>query len=190
MGWIKSNDNSSIFLTWLYARGYNIYAPSIQSLPLFITFCQTFERCHIPLVYPSLLMCHIDRPIAWISSSLVFTGSLAVVLSLWRSDRNSMDSEEKMTLGGTELHHSSWQYKESHRCCSHGHLAPLAMEDSWTSTVLTRYKSMRLKSLRKSERTTARNPLQHKRWTYPCYRPVNAEHQQRWTHWWCTIGKR
>ena len=51
-----------------------------------------------------------------------------------------------MTLGGTEPHHSSWQCKVSHRCCCHGPLAPLAMGDSGTSTVLTRYDSMRLRS--------------------------------------------
>ena len=29
-GWTKCNDNSSIFLTWLYSQGYNIYVPSLQ----------------------------------------------------------------------------------------------------------------------------------------------------------------
>ena len=46
--------------------------------------------------------------------------------------------------------------------------------------------SMRLQSLDQSERTTTRDPVQHKRWTYLCYRTVNTEHQQRWTRWWCT----
>ena len=46
--------------------------------------------------------------------------------------------------------------------------------------------SMRLRSLHQSERTTARDPVQYKRWTYPCYKAVNREHQQRWTRWWCT----
>ena len=62
------------------------------------------------------------------------------------------------TFGGTEPHHSSWQCKESHRCC-HGSLAPLTMGDSGTSTILTRYESMRLRSLHQSERTTARDPV-------------------------------
>ena len=91
-----------------------------------------------------------------------------------------------MTHGDTEPHHSSWQCKESH-CCCHGPLVPLAMGDSGTSTTLTRYESMWLQSLRQSERITVRDPVQHKRWTYPCYRAVNMEHQQKWTHWWCTI---
>ena len=60
-------------------------------------------------------------------------------------------------------------------------LAPLAMGNSGTSTVLIRYESMRLRSLHQSERSTTRDPVQHKRWTYPCYRAVNLEHQQRWT---------
>ena len=45
----------------------------------------------------------------------------------------------RTTLGGTEPHHSSWQCKESHRCCCHRPLASLEMGDSGTSTVLTRY---------------------------------------------------
>ena len=79
--------------------------------------------------------------------------------------------EQTTTLGSrpTEPHHSSWQCKESHRSC-HTPLAPLQMGDSGTSTVLTRYESMRLRSLRQSERTAARNPVQHKIWTYLCCR--------------------
>ena len=42
-------------------------------------------------------------------------------------------------------------------------------------------------SLRQSERTAARDPVLHKRWTYTCNRAVNMKHQQRWTRWWCTI---
>ena len=93
----------------------------------------------------------------------------------------SRAQENTTTLGGTEHHHSSWQCKEPHRCCCHGSLAPLAMGVSGTFTILTRYESMRLPSLRQSERTSASDPVQHKRWTYPCYRVVSTEHQQRWT---------
>ena len=117
-------------------------------------------------------MFRIVRLITRISSYILCcTGSLAVVLSLWRRDRNRMDSEENDTLGGTDPHHSSGQCKESH-CCYHGSLAPLALGDSGTSNVLTRYESMWLRSVRQSERTTARDPVQHKRWTHPCYRAV------------------
>ena len=45
---------------------------------------------------------------------------------------------------------------------------------------------MRLRYHRRSEGTTARDPVQHKRWTYTCYSAVNTEHQQRWKRWWCT----
>ena len=38
--------------------------------------------------------------------------------------------------------------------------------------------SMQLWSLRQNKRITARDPVQHKRWTYLCYRAVNMEHQQ------------
>ena len=35
-----------------------------------------------------------------------------------------------------------------------------------------------------------RDPVQHKRWTYPCYSAVNTEHQQRWTRWWFMMPSR
>ena len=65
-------------------------------------------------------------------------------------------------------------------------LAPLAMGDPGTSTILIWYVlSIPLRFLHQSERITVRDTVQHKRWTYPCYRAVNKEHQQRWTCWWC-----
>ena len=78
--------------------------------------------------------------------------------------------------------HSSWQCKESHSCCYHGHLAPLSMGDSKISTVITRCESMRLRSLRQSGRITARDQVQHKGWTYLCW----TEQKLIWTRWWCT----
>ena len=64
-----------------------------RPLPLFITFCQMFGRRLTPSARPSLLTFGIDHPIVRIRSSLSYcTGSLAVVLSLWRRDRNRMDS--------------------------------------------------------------------------------------------------
>ena len=86
----------------------------------------------------------------------------------------SSRAQEKATmLGGTEPHLSSWQHKEAHRCCCPGPLVPLAKGDSGTSTILTRYESTWFLSLCQSERTTARDPVQHMRWTYPCYKVVN-----------------
>ena len=46
--------------------------------------------------------------------------------------------EKTTTLGGTEPQHSSWQRKECRRCC-HRSLASLALRNSGTSTVLTRW---------------------------------------------------
>ena len=81
----------------------------------------------------------------------------------------SSSTQEKMTtLGGTELHNFSWQCKKWH-CCNRRRLTPLEMGDSGTSTILTQYESMQLQSLCQSEKTTARNLVQHYRWTYPCY---------------------
>ena len=45
-------------------------------------------------------------------------------------------TQEKVKTGATKPHHSSWQCKESHRCCR-GPLAPLTMRDSATSTLFT-----------------------------------------------------
>ena len=81
------------------------------------------------------------------------------------------------TLGGTEPHHSSWQCKESHRCCCHVPLSPLAMGDSGTSTILTRYESMRLHLFAK-----VKEQLRD-----PCYSGVSKGHQQRWKLWWSAL---
>ena len=99
---------------------------------------------------------------------------------------SSSAQEKTTTLGGIEPHHSSSYCKKSHRCCCHGSLAPLEMGISGIFTAITRYESMRLRSLRQNERTTGRDLVQYKRWTYPRYRAVNTKHQQRWTRWWCT----
>ena len=96
---------------------------------------------------------------------------------------SSSTQEKTVTLGGTGPHHSSRQCKESHHCCFHRPLVPLAIGDSGTSTILTQYGTMRFRSLRQSERTTVRDPGQHKRWSYPCYRVVDMEHQQKWMCW-------
>ena len=132
---------------------------NIVTLPL-ITFYHIFGRHRTPSARPSLLMFRADRPIVRISSSLVLyriprSGSYSTTF-VQRSGENE-------TLRGTEPHYSSFQCKESHRCCCHGHLAPLTMGDSVTSILFTRYESMRLRSLRQIERTTVRNPIQHKR---------------------------
>ena len=59
---------------------------------LFNHLCQMFVRRCTPSVRPSLLMFRPDHPIARISSPLVLYRVFALVLSLWRSDRNRMDS--------------------------------------------------------------------------------------------------
>ena len=70
---------------------------------------------------------------------------------------NSSTAQEKTTtLRGTVTHHSSWQCNESHRCCCHWPLAPLAIGDSRRSAVLTRYESMRLRFPRQSKKKRLR----------------------------------
>ena len=45
---------------------------------------------------------------------------------------------------------------------------------------------MRLRYVRQSERTTARDAVQYKRLIYPYYRVIITEHEQRWACWLCT----
>ena len=79
-------------------------------------------------------------------------------------------THEKTTiLGGTELHHSSWQCKGSHLCCCHGPLAPLAMGDSGTSTVLTRCDYDMFTKVKQGPSIT-------QEMNFPCYRAVNMGH--------------
>ena len=145
-------------------------------------YLSPFAKCLEGVVLKSAMFC-IDSFIGRISSSMCGTGLSQWYFHFGEEFVIAWTPEKTTTLGGTEPHHSSWQCKESHHRC-HGPLAPLEMENSGTSTVLTRYEFMRLSSLHQSERATARDPVQHKRWTYPCYRAVNTEHQQRWTRWW------
>ena len=70
-GFNKNKGNSSISDMALFTRVQDIYIPSIESLHLFINFCQMFRRCRTPSACPCLLMFRINRPRARISSSLV-----------------------------------------------------------------------------------------------------------------------
>ena len=65
--------------------------------PLFI-FCQMFGRRRALSACPPLLMFRINRLIARQVHLLYCTGVLAVVLSVWRRDRNHMDSYRVSTV--------------------------------------------------------------------------------------------
>ena len=178
MCWIISNDNSSIFLTWLYSQRYNVYVTSIQSSPYLSYFSLMFGRCRTPTVRLSLLLFRIDCPIVHISTSLVLCrvfrcGSFTLPKRSWshglRRKRRHLVVQNPISLNDNVRSHTS-----------------ATMGGSVTSSVHTRYGSIRLRSLRQSERTTARDRVQHKGWTFPCYRAVNKEYEQRWARWWCT----
>ena len=86
------------------------------SAPLFITFFQMFRRCRTPSARPSLLIFHIDH-IDWYVYLLCCIGSLAVIRSLRRRDRNRMDSYRVSTVDVPESHISSgaigpWQQQQ------------------------------------------------------------------------------
>ena len=146
--------------------------------PLIYHFWQMFVTRRTPSARPFFIF-HVDRSITRIQyiHLLYCTWSFAVVHSLWRRVRNSMDSGE--------IDDTWWFRTPPFLMAMQGVTALLsrtfcamAMGDSGTSTLLTRYESMRLRSLGQSERTTARNAIQHERWTYPCYRAVSKEHQR------------
>ena len=118
-------------------------------------------------------------------NSCVVPGPSQWFFLLWRKDRNRMDSYRVSTADVPEASIASgargpWQQQQCDTLHCH--------EEWWGSVPPSVFspESMRLRSLRQSEITTVRDPVQYKRWTQPCYRAVNTEHQQRWTHWWCT----
>ena len=83
-----------VLFTGVHLCTFNIVAP------IFITFCQMFGSCLTPSARPSLLMFHINRPIARITSTLELY--LAVVLSLWRRYYTPMDSCRVSTVNVQE----------------------------------------------------------------------------------------
>ena len=102
------------------------------------------------------------------------TESHAVVLSLWRRDRNRMDSGENDDTRWYRTLTFFMTLQEVTPYC-HGPFAPLVMRDTETATVFTRYESMLLRSLRKSERTIARDPVQDKRYSGQSIRNINKD---------------
>ena len=66
--------------------------------PLLIIFNQMFGMRRTPSARPSLLIFRTDHPIARISSSLVVYRVPRSVLSLWRRDRNRLDSYRVSTV--------------------------------------------------------------------------------------------
>ena len=92
----------------------------------------------------------------WTVHLLYCTGSSQWFFHFGEETIIAWTPEKPKTLGGTETHHSSWQFKELHRRCCHGSRALLAMGDSGTFTMLTWFQSIWLRSLRQIERTTAR----------------------------------
>ena len=77
---------------WYFWHGFNIVTP------LFITVCQMFGSRRTPSVPPSLLVFCIDRSKARVSSSIVLYRVPRSVLSLWRRNRNRMESYRVSTV--------------------------------------------------------------------------------------------
>ena len=70
VGWKVMNGTYDIYDMALFTRVQHLFNSNIVA-PLFITFCQMFERHRTPSACKFLLMFSIDRPIARISSSLL-----------------------------------------------------------------------------------------------------------------------
>ena len=97
------------------------------------------------------------------------TGSLAVFRSLWRGDCNRM----------THIWRVPWMFQnislpaaQEVRDSSGVTLCIVIKNDGVLYHQVSSFfhESMRLQSPRQSEGTTARDPVQCKRWTYPCCR--------------------
>ena len=123
---------------------------------------------------PSLLMFRIDRPIARISSSLV----------LYRVPRSgSVTSAERIVITWTHIRWVRWMFQnlalpaaqKVRDCSSSVTLCIVMKNDGFLYHKVSSFtpQSMELQSLRQSERSTAKDPVQHERWTYPCYRAVS-----------------
>ena len=143
-----------------------------------LPYLSPFAKClegNLHHQHVHFFMFPIDWPVALITYLSCCTGFLVVVLLLWRRDRNCMDSYQVSMVDVPEsLIASNARGPWQQRCDSlHCH------ENSWVlyhQVSSFPPESMRLRSLCRSERTTARDPVQHKIWIYPCYRAVNTEH--------------
>ena len=88
-------------------------------------------------------------------------------------------------LGGLKLPDICLTGKETPKKPHPGNLSRPGIEpgpNAWQARMLP--PDQQRWTIRQSERTTTKDPVQHKRWTYPWYRAVNREHQQRWTRCW------
>ena len=146
-----------------------------------------FGKYLTPSALSTLLMFCIYHTVARISSSLLCcTRSLSVVLSLWRRDRNRMNSGEN---------DDTWWYRTPSFFMTMQGVTPLlswtscitAMGDSGTYIVFTRHWiHVIIVSLPKWKNHCEGPSTTQEMKTFPCYRAINMEHQQRWMCWWCT----
>ena len=102
---------------------------------------------------------------------LCSTRSFAVVLSLWRIAQNRMDSYRVNTVD-VPVSHPCHRRKKSVTAADVWLLAMPMKNDGVLYHQVSSFSSvsMRLRSLLQGERTTARDPVKHKRWIYSCNR--------------------
>ena len=170
----KCNGNILIFLTWLYSQGYNIYVLPIQSLPFIYHLLPNVWKaaCTIrasifvdvpywpPFSTDKFISCVVSGPSQWFfhfGEEIVIAG-IHIGWVRWMFQNLPLPAAQEVRDSSSAtpyivMKNDGIVYHQMASCSS---------------------ESMRLRSLRQSERTTARDPVQHKRWTYPCYM---AEHQ-------------
>ena len=169
-------------------RGTTFMYLQYSRSPLFITFCQMFGRRRTPSARPSLLMFCIDRSIARINSSLVLyrvprSGSFTLVKRSYshglKTKRRHLVLQNRIILYDNARSHITaavtdllrrWKWEILEHPPYSPDMSPCDYD------LFTKVK----KPLRRA-------PVQHKISTYPCYRAVNTEHQQRLTSWWYTM---
>ena len=157
----------TLFTGIQHLYNFNIVAP------LFITIAKSLEG----------VVHHQRVHLSWFSVLTALHGkvhlvccteSLVVFFSFWRRDCNRMDSGEN---------DDTWWYRTPSFFITMQTVTPLQWEILKHAPYSPDMSPCEI-YLRQSERTTAKGPIQHNRWTYQCYREVNTD-KQRWTPWWC-----
>ena len=171
----------SLFLK--YRKLSRIFLENFKNLILtiFVPVTVIENICFYPILINFILFHQMAYQLIWVAN----TGALTVVLSLWQRDHNHMDSYRMSTMDVPESPSAS----DARVFVRSGVTTYTFMKnDGIQYHQLSSFspESMRLRSLRQSERTTMRDPVQHKRWTYPCYRAVNTKHKQDG----CAVGVR
>ena len=110
----------------------------------------------------SLIRTKLEKPIKWMEASRF---------------SSSKENKPYTKCCGGDVQCGVWHWRVLHaddKRCLLTH-AVLSVDPIWVHAITI--SSLKWKNRREGPGTT-------KRWTYPCYKAVNMEHQQKWTRWW------